>query len=145
MRRYWIVTSLPPNPVGTFGCRVLTWGTQKSTRGTGAEHTMALVPCHSLGAFPEWGALLYKSSYPGAWETEAEGLLMNPPQAVTYTRLPGMLPQPSHGLFWPGKVRLVCGVRGRNGSETTEFPWDEIVLGQAVLSSSVVDVFPCSD
>lgn len=106
---------------------------------------MALVPCQSLWAFREWCALLYKSSYPGAWETEAEGLLMNPPQAVTYTRLPGMLPQPSHGLFWPGKVRLVCGVRGRNGSETTEFPWDEIVLGQAVLSSSVVDVFPCSD
>lgn len=37
-----------------------------------------------------------------------------------------MLSQPSQG---PGKVRPVRGV---HGSETTEFPRDEAVLGQAV-------------
>lgn len=55
------------------------------------------------------------------WETEAGGLLMNPLQAVTYTRLPGMLPQPSHGLLWPGMVRPVCGVHGKMDQNPLNF------------------------
>lgn len=97
---------------------------------------MALVPSHSLGAFPQQCALLYKTSCPGMWETEADGLQLNPLQAVTYTRLPGML---SPAIPWTVLARedQTCPWCAReDGSETTELPWDEIVLGQAVLGSS---------
>lgn len=82
---------------------------------------MAPAPSHSLGAFPKWCALLYKSRCPAVGETEADGLLMNPLQAVTYTRLPGTLPQPSHGLLWPGKVRPVHGVHGKMDQNPLNF------------------------